>query len=255
MQLATRYLVSNNTVTVVDGFVASQEYRKVYQRNITIAKGIDNTITFELKNSDHKPLSILNTYTPYVEVFTEENILLKRYLGTIKETSTPNYKGMFTINITDNDTLNIDGQYLSYTVYLEKTSDSSNVLTYADTQFGVRGVMELTDEAFPGPIESKSTSTFMNNISSTFDGQPEINSNTALHTAVFYTTTYQGDVTVQGTLDDVASNTWFDIDTVTMSNPTTPTYVNFNGVFSHIRFKRIDDLSNTGTIDKILLRN
>ena len=113
MQLASTYLVSNKTVVVVDGFVAGQEYRKVYQRNITVAKGIDNLITFELKNSDHKPLSILNTYTPYVEVYTEDNTLLKKYMGTIKETSTPNYKGVFTINITDNDTLNIDGQYMS----------------------------------------------------------------------------------------------------------------------------------------------
>ena len=129
MQLASTYLVSNKTVVVVDGFVAGQEYRKVYQRNITVAKGIDNLITFELKNSDHKPLSILNTYTPYVEVYTEDNTLLKKYMGTIKETSTPNYKGVFTINITDNDTLNIDGQYMSYTVYLEKASDNSNVLT------------------------------------------------------------------------------------------------------------------------------
>ena len=255
MQLASTYLVSNKTVVVVDGFVAGQEYRKVYQRNITVAKGIDNLITFELKNSDHKPLSILNTYTPYVEVYTEDNTLLKKYMGTIKETSTPNYKGVFTINITDNDTLNIDGQYMSYTVYLEKASDNSNVLTYADTQFGVRGIIELTDEAFPGPIASKATTTFMNNISSTFNGQPEINSNTALHTAVFYTTTYKGDVVVQGTLDDVAASTWFDIDTVTMSTPTTPTYVNFNGVFSHVRFKRVDDSTNTGSIDKILLRN
>ena len=92
MQLASTYLVSNKTVVVVDGFVAGQEYRKVYQRNITVAKGIDNLITFELKNSDHKPLSILNTYTPYVEVYTEDNTLLKKYMGTIKETSTPNYK-------------------------------------------------------------------------------------------------------------------------------------------------------------------
>ena len=84
-------------MVVSDGFAGNVEYRKVYQRNIKIAKGIDNVITFEIKNSDHKPVSILNTYTPYVEVFTEDDILLKRYIGTIKETSTPSYKGQFTI--------------------------------------------------------------------------------------------------------------------------------------------------------------
>ena len=71
MQLVSRYLATNHSVVVSDGFAGKTEYRKVYQRNIKIAKGIDNVITFEIKNSDHKPLSILNTYTPYVEVFTE----------------------------------------------------------------------------------------------------------------------------------------------------------------------------------------
>ena len=93
MQLVSRYLATNHSVVVSDGFAEKTEYRKVYQRNIKIAKGIDNVITFEIKNSDHKPLSILNTYTPYVEVFTEDDVLLKRYTGTIKETSTPSYKG------------------------------------------------------------------------------------------------------------------------------------------------------------------
>src|SRR6056300_757191 len=118
MQLVTRYLATNQSVVVTDGFAGNVEYRKVYQKNIKVSKGIDNVITFEIKNSDHKPVSILNTYIPYVEVFTEDKVMLKRYTGTIKETSTPNYKGQFTINIADGDTLNVDGQYMSYVVYL-----------------------------------------------------------------------------------------------------------------------------------------
>lgn len=254
MQLVTRYLVSNRTTVVLDGSVGRTEYRKLYQRNIMIAKGIDNIITFEIKNHDQKPLSILNTYTPYVEIFTEDNVLLKRYLGTIKETSTT-FKGQFTINVEDNDTLDIDGQYLSYTVYLYKNSDNTNTLTYADSQYRIRGVIELTDEAFPGPVDSKTTNTFVNKISSTIDAQPEINSNTALHTAVFYTTGYKGTVTIQGTLDDNTTNSWFDISTVTINNATTPVHENFNGVFSHLRFKYENDTGNTGTLDKILVRN
>ena len=100
MQLLSRYLVSNKTDVVLDGSGNLTEYRKVYQRKLKIAKGIDNIITFEVKNHDQKPVSILNVYTPYVEVFTEDNVLLKRYVGTIKETTTPSFKGQFTINIT-----------------------------------------------------------------------------------------------------------------------------------------------------------
>ena len=87
MQLVTRYLATNQSVVVTDGFAGNVEYRKVYQKNIKVSKGIDNVITFEIKNSDHKPVSILNTYTPYVEVFTEDKVMLKRYIGTIKAVS------------------------------------------------------------------------------------------------------------------------------------------------------------------------
>ena len=99
MQQVSRYLLSNHTVVVLDDTGNLTEYSKVYQRNLKIAKGIDNVITFEVKNHDQKPVSILNTYTPYVEVFTEDNVLLKKYIGTIKETTTPSYKGQFTITI------------------------------------------------------------------------------------------------------------------------------------------------------------
>lgn len=256
MQLVSRYLANNKTVVVLDDYTGkSVEYRKVYQRNLKVAKGIDNTVTFEIKNSDHKPISILGVYIPYVEIFTEDKVLLKSYAGTIKETSTPNYKGQFTVNISANDLLNLDGQYLSYTVYLKNSTTSANTLTYADDQFGITGTIELISEAFPGPIDSKVAETFVNNISEIVDAEPNINGNEALHTAVFYTTNYIGDIEIQGTLDDNTTDVWFKIDGFSVTNPSQPIYKNFNGVFRNIRFKHTPDSTNTGTLDKILVRN
>ena len=85
--------------------------------------------------------------------------------------------------------------------------------------------------------------------------QNHINSNEALHTAAIYSTGFAGTVKVQGTLGDNTSTRWFDITTETLSNPTTPHYVNFNGVFSYLRFVKTNDSGNTGSIDKILIRN
>lgn len=87
------------------------------------------------------------------------------------------------------------------------------------------------------------------------DAEPHINSNEALHTAAIYSTGFAGTVKVQGTLGDNTSTRWFDITTETLSNPTTPHYVNFNGVFSYLRFVKTNDSGNTGSIDKILIRN
>ena len=53
----------------------------------------------------------------------------------------------------------------------------------------------------------------------------------------------------------LTTNNWFDITTVTLASPTTPTYQNFNGVFNNVRFSVANDTGNTGTIDKILYRN
>lgn len=256
MQLVSRYLVNNKTDIVLDDFVGTTtEYRKVYQRNIKVAKGIDNVITFAIKNQDQKPVSILNTYTPYVEVFSEDHVRIKRYVGTIKETSTPNYKGQFTITIAESDLLNYDAQYLTYTVYLTKDSNNTDTLTYADEQFGIEGTIELVGDAFPGPIASKEITTFISDTSSVVDAEPHINSNSALHTIAIYHTGFEGTLKVQGTLGPNNSTSWFDIGTSTLVSGDSTKYLNFNGIFSNLRFVKTNDVGNTGTIDKILLRN
>ena len=76
--------------------------------------------------------------------------------------------------------------------------------------------------------------------SETITAQPGINGNEALHTAAVYTDSYVGDVVVQATLDNqvIGGTVWADIATYTMTgSETEPTPINFNGVFSHLRFK------------------
>ena len=71
-----------------------------------------------------------------------------------------------------------------------------------------------------------------------------------------YTASYIGDVVVQATLDNqvTESTQWADVATLTFTGTeTTPEPVNFNGVFSHLRFKV--DANPADTITKILVRN
>ena len=60
---------------------------------------------------------------------------------------------------------------------------------------------------------------------------------------------------VQGTLGPNNTTSWFDISTETLASPTQPHYVNFNCVFSNIRFKVTNSAGNSGSVDKILIRN
>jgi|14_taG_2_1085336.scaffolds.fasta_scaffold00151_9 hypothetical protein len=262
MQLIPRYLVNDKTNLVANVTTGTTtELRQVYQKNLKIFKGIDNVLTFEIKNNDSKPISILNTYTPHFTAFDHSKTQVLTKTGTIKETSTPNYKGQFTVSITANDLLNLDDQFLTYTIYLTKDSDNSEVITYANTHFEMTGTIELQGEAFPGPKDTYSVSAFTEIENSDpvaykseqIPAEAARNGNEALHTAAIYSTDFTGTVTIQGSLENQNPTNWVDITSVSLTNPTEPTPVNFNGVFSYLRTKYTT--SNSGTIDKVLVRN
>lgn len=260
MQLTYRYLATNKSVLIADLTNNITEYRPVYQRNMTVYRGIDNVLTFEIKNPDQKPVSILNTYTPKFVMFDENNTMIVERDGTIKETSTPNFKGQFTVTVADNDLLSVKEQYCSYNVYLVATS-GVQTLTYANTHYGAKGVIKVEGDAFPGPSDTYNIKTFTETgvgtdtyTSETITADPARNGNEALHTAAVYTTGFTGDVIMQGTLDNQVSGStyWGDVATLTLSNPSGPKYINFNGVYNHLRVKYT---KQNGTIDKVLVRN
>lgn len=259
MQLTPRYLATDKTNLVADLATGiTTEFRTVYAKNLKVYRGIDNTLTFEIKNNDQKPISILNTYTPKFVAFDENKTQILDKTGIIKETSTPNYKGQFTVTITENELLDVKDQYLSYAVYLVKDSDDSKVITYSNSHFEMSGTIELHSSAFPGPRDSYSVTTFTEIEPDTFvsestQAEPALNGNSALHTvAVYGSSDFDGTITIQGSLENQNPINWVDITSSSVSNPTEPTHMNFNGVFSFLRTKYT---KTSGTIDKVLIRN
>ena len=260
MQLTPRYLSTNRTIIIADLANNITEYRPVYQRNLQVYKGIDNVLTFVIQNPDQKPLSILTTYTPKFVAFDENNNLVIEHDGTILETSTPSRKGQFEVTVTENDLLDLKSQYLSYNIYLIKTADLSKVLTYTNSQFDAHGTIFLSAEAFPGPSATYTVKTFSDAGSGIFNSEtvtadPAKNGNSAIHTATFYTTDFEGVVAIDATLDNIVSGAtkWGQVATLSLDNPTQPQYVNFNGVFSHLRARYQNKVS--GTIDQVLIKN
>jgi hypothetical protein len=257
MQLIPRYLVKNKTVLVSNdtGFVT--EYRPVYTRQLQVYKGIDNVLDFKLLNADQKAVN-LTGYTPKFQAFDENKSLIIEHDGVVLDAA----KGLFKVTITDNDLLNIRQQYLSYSIYLVD-ANGDNVITYSSAHFGGCGTIYVDACQFPGPRDTHNVTTFVEVTedtpywkSETIDAEPGINGNDALHTAVVYTDGYTGSITVQATLDNTVTGgtDWADIKTVTLDGTeTTPTPINFNGVFSHLRFKASANPANK--ISKILVRN
>jgi len=261
MQLVPRYLVKNITTIVADvaGFVT--EYRPVYSKQLQVYKGIDNVLEFRTYNADQRPVDI-TSYTPKFVAFDETGQMILEKDCTILDDGSTVAKGKFNVTITENELLNVKQQYLSYNVYLQET-DGDKVLTYSHSNFDNDATIYVNARTFPGPRASYEVATFSQEgvgvdtwYSETVDAQPAINGNEALHTAAVYTASYTGDVVVQATLDNqvTQSTQWADIATLAFTgNETVPTPVNFNGVFSHLRFKT--DANPADKITKILVRN
>ena len=261
MQLVPRNLVKNTTTVIADmaGFIT--EYRPVYSKQLQVYKGIDNVLDFRLLNADQKPVDI-TSYTPKLVAFDENNTMVLEKDGTILDDGSTITRGKFTFTITENELLNVKQQYLSYNVYMQET-DGDKVLTYSHTNFDNDAVIYVNARTFPGPQSSYSVTQFEQEApsvetwySETVDAQPAINGNEALHTAAVYTASYSGDVVVQATLDNqvTESTQWADVATLTFTgSETTPIPVNFNGVFSFLRFKTTANPADT--ITKVLIRN
>jgi len=258
MQLTPRYLVNNKTILVADlATGVATEYRPVYAKNLQVYRGIDNVLTFEVKNNDQKKVSILNTYTPKFVAFDSNNTMVLELTGTVTETTTPSKVGQFEVKVTANDVLNLKDQFLTYHVHLIKNSDDTAVLTYANAHFEACGNIQISSCAFPGPKESYSVQSFTENNSTWYsekiDAEPALNGNEALHTAAIYSTGFDGEVTIQASLENQNPTNRVDVANLTLTSPTEPMYVNFNGIYSFIRAKYTK--TNSGTIDKVLVRN
>jgi len=261
MQLVPRYLVNNTTIVVANmaGFIT--EYRPVYSKQLQVYKGIDNVLEFRTYNADQRPVDI-TSYTPKFVAFDETGQMILEKDCTILDDGSTVAKGKFNVTITENELLNVKQQYLSYNVYLQET-EGDKVLTYSHSNFDNDATIYVNARTFPGPRASYEVATFSQEgvgvdtwYSETVDAQPAINGNEALHTAAVYTASYTGDVVVQATLDNqvTQSTQWADIATLAFTgNETVPTPVNFNGVFSHLRFKT--DANPADKITKILVRN
>lgn len=257
--LTSRYLVSNRTKIIANDVGFAVEYRPVYQRTISVYKGIDNELEFQILNRDQKPVGLTGFEIKFIAFDENKNLVLEKD-GTILIAN----KGLCSVTIDENSLLNVKQQYLSYNIYLVDTNNEKK-LTYTDVHYGNSGTIYVSSQAFPGPRTSYSVTQFQREvvdepqfISETVTAEPALNGNEALHTAAIYTSGFTGTVTVQATLQNqiTGNNTdmWADVATVTFDGTETePTPVNFNGVFSYLRFQASED--PTGKVSKILVRN
>ena len=258
MQTVSRYLLSQLVIAYVSGYHGRNS--KVYDRRLTLHRGVSNPISFTFKNEDQKAQDIVGKEYEFNLIDSEsKKAVLTKTLSILDDGSTVSTKGDASCTITEGDLLPLDSKFYNFAVR-EVKSDGSREVTYADTGYAAAGTVELLDGAYPDFVSSTSISTFTLS-SDTFTsgavtGRPGINNNQALHTIAIYPKNFTGTVTVQGTMvaTSPADNDYFDITSSSLSASSSVSTLNFTGVFQNVRFKAVRDTGTTGRIDKILYR-
>ena len=232
----------------------------MYDRRITLHRGVSNPITFTFKNEDQKAQDITSKTYEFNLIDSEsKKAVVTKTLTILDDGSTVSTKGDASCTITEGDLLDLDAKFYNFAVR-EVKSDGSREVTYSDTGYAAAGTVEILDGAYPEFIASTSVSAFTLSgdvfTSSAIDGKPGINNNQALHTIAIYPNNFSGTVTVQGTMVSTSptDNDYFTITSTELSGTSDVKTLNFNGIFQNVRFKAERTSGTTGRIDKILYR-
>ena len=259
MQTVQRYLLSQLVIAYVNGYHGRNS--NVYDRRLTLHRGVDNPITFTFKNEDQKAQDITSkTYELNVIDTESKKAVLTKTLTILDDGSTVSTKGDASCTITEGDLIGLDAKFYNFAVR-DVASDNSRTVTYSSTGYAAAGSIELLDGAYPEFIPSASVTQFTGTggplqfTSSAIDARPGINNNKALHTIAIYPQAFSGKVIVQGTMASSPSDDDFvTVTSTTFSDASTPSTLNFTGVFHSVRFSYDNDPDTTGKIDKILYR-
>ena len=146
MQKISSYLYSNRISVAVDDFKPYRtEWKIVYQRRIKIYQGVDNILEFEFKNAQQRRVDI-SGYSIKCVVTDSAH----RELCTVDVIPIMGQTGLGTATIPVVSITGVAPQFLNYSLFIEvNDSTYSKLPVYADTQFGVKGQLELIEGIFP----------------------------------------------------------------------------------------------------------
>ena len=258
MQTVQRYLINQLVIAYISGYHGRNS--NVYDRRLTLHRGVSNPLTFTFKNEDQKAQDITaKTYELNIIDTESKKAVLTKTLSILDDGSTVSTRGDANCTITEGDLLKLDAKFYNFSV-ADITDTNNPQITYASTGYAAAGTIEVLDGAYAQFADSTSVTAFTLS-SDTFTsgaiaGRPGINNNQALHTIAIYPKDFSGTVTVQGTMETTPStdNDYFDITTSNLSSSSNVSYVNFTGVYQNVRFKAVRSTGTTGRIDKILYR-
>lgn len=259
MQFNPVYLYANklDVFTSPSDTWSKERYRKVYNRNLKIFRGVDNRIDIQVRNPDQKASNITGSTLVFNLVSRDtKNLVLQKDFDVMDLVT-----GKVTIILTSEELLDLDNGNYNYSIVKEvrTTIDStdykvtSRIPLYVDSQYDTVGTLEISGDVY-GNVEPSLVVDTFNYInpftqgdstpswysSAIIDARPKVITGNSLHTFQFYSTNYSGSVMIQGNLDNQGGTPretkWVDIDSIDLS---TETYKNIVGKWNWFRIKHI----------------
>ena len=144
MQTISVYLYPIKIELIATTSGSTLEYKNVYQKNIKLYQGMDNTLEFDIKNPDQKRID--------VNTLQDIKLILMDQQGNALPNSpypiTPTHRrGIATTTIPYEDLLHLSHQYLKYTVVA--TKHNAQVPLYSNTAFDASNTIEFITSALP----------------------------------------------------------------------------------------------------------
>jgi hypothetical protein len=136
MQKISSYLYPNRVEVVADVDLFPTRWKIVYQNRLKIYQGVDNVITFDIKNTDQKRIDI--SEMTLVMSLTDVNGKQVALVDVEPKATV----GLATATIDEDSLAMLSPQFLSYAVY-RVNDDSTKTVIYADANFGAIGQLEL----------------------------------------------------------------------------------------------------------------
>lgn len=270
MQLISVYLYPNKIDVFTNTLAAwqTERYRRVYNRNLKIHRGVDNRVDLQVRNSDQKAQDITGSYLVFNLVNRESKELILQKDCIIQSASS----GKSYVILSNAELANIEPGFYQYSVHTETriVTGDTHITTaknplYIDSQYGAFSPLEISGDIFGEPVDSLVIKEFKNYqpydpntrlyfISGIIDAQPQYGTPQSLHTFQINMTNYSGDIIIQGSQSAGGNpERWVDLETITASQDPI-LYQNITGKFNWFRVKHIPETSNTGTVDSILYR-
>ena len=221
-----------------------------YSKPVKLHKGVDNPVKFKIRNNNQKDVDLTGSEFTLSIVNSQTNEeILNRTLSIENAT-----KGLLSTVITEEDLNDFVKNKYHYGIKMLNSSGVQYPI-YVDDNYSASGVIEVYNDAYPGPVPAVDPSIGAFNDDTAYSSVVTVTpGNTGISTAAYYLSGFSGTVTLQGSLEDstsVSNSDWIDVTSDTYTTKTGIVYTNSTGMFKVVRFK-IE--KTAGSINKILYK-